>query len=235
MILICSAWETETKYLSKDSRFKHSVQVETLGVGYLNAALRIRQIIERFREENHSVNYQRIIFLGTAGLYSLRNSLQIGDCVSVDATKLLHLGSFLGLAYTPNDTKHDLCSMPSLKSREGALCVNPDGDIVMSDQDFTLSKNFKKAFCMCSLEITKSKELSETIAEHYKNHNLVENMELYGVAKVCSDYQIPWNAFLGITNLTHENAHQQWQANHEQVSEELCNQFLKIQRLLLSH
>lgn len=81
-----------------------------------------------------------------------------------------------------------------------------------------------KIQCLSSLEITNSAELSKKIS-NLSSKSLVENMELYGVAKVASRHDIPWSAILGITNYTDENAHQDWKANHQRVSADLCKSF----------
>ncbi len=148
--------------------------------------------------------YSRIIFLGTAGAYS--KELPIGEIVSVSQISLLNLGEVLGHSYIPK----------KYSSYKSSLHIHS------ATQPLTTN-------CLSSLEITKSSDFSKKIIEYYKLQTaLVENMELYGVAKVATEHNIPWSAFLGITNYTNENAHQDWKANHEIVSENLGKTLLEI-------
>lgn len=147
-------------------------------------------------------HYSRIMFLGTAGAYS--QELAISEIVNVSSVALLKSLTIQEQAYIPQE--YDLY--------ESARVVG-EGLI-------------KNADCLSSLEITKSSGLSKKIIEHYKPKiPLVENMELYGVAKVASEHGIPWSAFLGITNYTNANAHEEWKTNHEDVSEKLGKTLLK--------
>ena len=75
--------------------------------------------------------------------------------------------------------------------------------------------------CLCSLEITNSSELSMQILKHYGFESAVENMELYGVARVASERGIKWSARLGVTNHTNIEAHQDWLSNHQDLSQKL--------------
>jgi uncharacterized protein YlzI (FlbEa/FlbD family) len=193
MLLICSAWEEEVRALNGQQSTVNGEHIKTLGIGYLEAALKLNNILR-------DANYSRIIFLGTAGAYS--NELQIGDIVNVASVALLNPLTIEGKGYVPRE--YNLYE----SSR-----VNGQGSTV-------------NANCLSSLEITTNEVISKTIIENspFTVHQLplTENLELYGVAKVASEHNIPWSAFLGITNYTNVNAHQDWKANHERVSEKLC-------------
>ena len=62
MILICSAWEEENKYLDCPNE---SFEILNLGIGYLDAALNLEAFLSRNKE-----NIEKIFFIGTAGLIS---------------------------------------------------------------------------------------------------------------------------------------------------------------------
>ncbi len=80
--------------------------------------------------------------------------------------------------------------------------------------------------CLCSMEITKSSELSARILEYYGFKQAVENMELFGVARVATERGIKWSARLAVTNYTDLNAHQDWLVNHQQLSKQLGESLL---------
>ena len=199
MRLICSAWQEEVKHLSSTINDQH---IAALGIGYLEAALRLNNILR-------DGNYSRIIFLGTAGAYS--EELQIGEIVNISSVALLNPLTIQGKGYTPCAT-------------------------VIARSEAT-KQSIPNANCLSSLEITNCNKLSQEIIQYYNSNfvehsafdiqlPLVENMELYGVAKIASEQNIPWSALLGITNHTNANAHQDWKAHHERVSEKLCEAFL---------
>ena len=120
-----------------------------------------------------------IIFTGTAGAYS--QNIKIGEQIIVSAAALLNLGSVQGLSYTIKDI------YPILHAS------HPD------------SKNI---LCLSSLEITQDETISKQIIKHYQTDAIIENMELYGIAKVASENQIPWSAYLRVTNYPNKNAHE---------------------------
>lgn len=190
MLLICSAWQEEVKTL------KDQTSIKTLGIGYLEAALNLNNILR-------DINYSRIIFLGTAGAYS--DALSVGDIVSVSSVGLLNCLTIQGQGYLPKEY-NSYTSSPTIRH---STTVN----------------------CLSSLEITTSETISKTIIKKSPftiQVPLVENMELYGIAKVAHEHKLPWSALLGITNHTNGNAHLDWKANHEKVSEKLCEAFLSI-------
>lgn len=179
MKLICSACEAEIAGIDTN------LSTAILGVGYLEAALNLQQIIQQQK-------ITEIIFIGTAGSY--HNNLQIGDIVSVTKSSLL-LG--LNKAYAPIDY-------------ESFMASNTD-------------VQFVSVMCLSSLEITSDEASSKQIYQHYQEQYLVENMELYGVAKVANMNNIPWSAYLGITNYTNANAHQDWLEHNVRVSEKFSS------------
>jgi len=217
MRLICSAWQEELKYIEPRDRHgaarlamtrdaalamtgdqprscEATPMLAALGIGYLEAALELTRILEQ-----HS-DIDEIVFLGTCGSYN--HDLNIGDVVSVSSVRLLERGTVLGLAYS--------VGTPSRYEANGdcfaALAMTGDAAVD----------------CLCSLEITNSSELSAQILKHYGFERAVENMELYGVARVASERGIKWSAHLGVTNYTDLNAHRDWQANHQSLSQQLA-------------
>jgi nucleoside phosphorylase len=86
----------------------------------------------------------------------------------------------------------------------------------------SIKPGLKTAHCLSSMEITK-KEIDLNIEENY----ILENMELYGVAKTAEIFSIPWSSLLGVTNYIGPNAHEEWVSCHESISQKLCQEFYK--------
>lgn len=185
MFLICAAWQNEIK----DLPAMPNVQIETLGIGYLEAALNLEKILQENRE------IEAVIFLGTAGAYS--QILQIGELVEIKSVALLNRGEVLGQSYHPKKYQR-----------------------FQSHAKHKFAKDLALVDCLSSLEITSDEKFSQQVTEFYDEASpLVENMELYGVAKVCCDHDIPWSAVLGISNYTNQNAHQDWQVNEPKLAD----------------
>ena len=192
MLLICSAWEEEVKAL-KAQRSGFNEEASIRTLG-----IGYLEAALQLNKILQDANYSRIIFLGTAGSYS--QELQIGDIVSVASVALLNLGTMLEHSYVPQE--YNLYASSPLTTHH-SVTVN----------------------CLSSLEVTANETISKTIVERSAfsaKLPLVENLELYGIAKIASEHNILWSALLGITNYTNANAHQDWKTNHERVSEKLC-------------
>lgn len=183
--LICAACQAELSLKPLNPKGFENSMLEVLGIGYLEAALKLEAIL------NANLGIKKILFTGTAGAYS--KNLEIGEFVDVGLSALLNLGTVQGLSYTIKDT------YPLYKSN---------------------STN-SNILCLSSLEITQDDNCSKLILDYYlgldcfaRAHNdrliLVENMELYGIAKVANAHQIPWSALLRITNYTNKNAHKDY-------------------------
>lgn len=226
MILVCSAWEEETKYLDlRQDKFK----IIHLGIGYLQAALNLQRfLLSRGKaehgasQESRTLSYrdlaqiEKIYFIGTAGLISKADINWDMPVFSVNKVSLSLPLSFKKQAYIPK-----------------------------SYPEFSLRTNAKSnvADCLSALEITNSSELSHDIEglvsarnEESKENTengilyrfLLENMELYGVAQVAAEFNIPCSALLGVTNRTDTSAHQDWSNNHKRVSKLLCKHFSEL-------
>jgi hypothetical protein len=234
MILVCSAWEEETKYLDLcQDKFK----IVQLGIGYLQAALNLQRFIFKRGKVEHGTSQEspvlsdkylpqieKIYFIGTAGLISEADINWDMPVFSVNKVSL---------------------SLP-LSLRKQAYVPKTYPEFILK-----LSNDLNVADCFSSLEITSSSELSRDIerlvfvgnGEDGENveiqvplppHDgavyqpLLENMELYGVAQVAEEFNIPCSAILGVTNRTDASAHQDWISKHKRVSKLLCERFSEL-------
>jgi len=207
MILIVSAISSETKRLItllKGSKVEtipglwkseeENVFISALGVGYLEAALKLRDLL--FQIDIKQV--EGIIFCGTAGVYNEQDGLGIGDICSCCETILTDAAAEAGLSHF---------ATPLIK-----------GPIQSS---FQLQLELSEACVMTLLTLTLSEEIAGTIGSRVKG--AVENMELFGIARVCDDLKIPWNAVLGITNQVGSKGNKQWTENHLDQENKLCD------------
>lgn len=181
----------------KSSNLSENFQYLELGLGYLNAAINLDRYLNKLKKKP-----EKIIFLGTAGVFE---SLKIADLVCVKNVSLLLSASRMNLAYSPIK-KEDLTISSSLS------------------KEF---ENIKKVRCFSSLDISLSKFLYLELKKDFPDEILVENMELFGLAKVSDDHKIPWEAYLGISNFIGARAHQEWKETNEIVSEKLNKWFLE--------
>jgi len=193
VILICSAWDKEIKFLQENSPGPDYL-IEPLGIGFLDAALNLQQILNKKK-------FDHIVFLGTAGSYT--RDLDLGEIVSVSAVSLLNFATVLGFGYNP-------VQYPTFFAER-----------------LFLDQKLKPVQCLSGLEITNNENFAQSIVTDYPESGLVENLELFGVAKVADAMQIPWSALLGVTNYIAKDAHQQWHERHQEVSEQLCKAFLE--------
>ncbi len=219
MKLICAAWNEELKAVKPDAL------MAPLGIGYLEAALELTRIL------NERGDIDEILFLGTCGSYN--RDLDIGDVVSISSVQLLERGEVLGLAYNVREgiSYRAAAKSPITALRSSSACSLTDESTPLPRTRKPCSGQFGDSSsvpCLCSLEITNSSELSVQILKHYGFTKAVENMELYGVARVASQRGIKWSARLGVTNYTNIEAHQDWLANHQRLSLQLGEALLQV-------
>jgi len=148
--------------------------------------------LERILAKDEEV--ENIIFIGTAGAYS--KTIEIGTLVEVTRVALLNFGTVDQKAYVPKAYDEYHC-FPSF------------------------DKKIKKASCLSNLEITKDTKVSKRVMDHFQSRDLVENMELYGVAKIANHYKKPLSSLLVVTNNTNVDAHDDWKENEAVLSTKL--------------
>ena len=52
----------------------------------------------------------------------------------------------------------------------------------------------------------------------YDSQADLENLELFGVARACEHFKLPWLGYLGVSNSIGQNAHEQWRQHHIHAS-----------------
>ncbi|MBU2513622.1 hypothetical protein KJ966_19950 [bacterium] len=157
--------------------------------------------LNRLLQETPSI--EKIIFTGSAGVYPGCRHIRIGDlCICTD-TILCDGAAELGLsAYVP---------------------LADQGPIKAS---LSLSSSLSSARVATIFSITTDNDLAGKIGENRKAD--IENMELYGIARVCLEGEIPWNALLGVTNTVGKKGRTQWNQNRNKLAEKACNHLFKL-------
>jgi len=137
---------------------------------------------------------RNLIFTGSAGVYPSIKSIQVGDLCSCQHTLLVDGAAELGFSQY---------AKPLHKKKISAT--------------LSLDNALYPAKIATLLSLTKTDSLVETVCNNLNVE--LETMELYGVARVCFQHSIAWNAVLGITNTVGTQGHFQWKQNYQQVSE----------------
>ena len=70
-----------------------------------------------------------------------------------------------------------------------------------------------------STGISETRDLAEHAAK-FAAH--VENMEIWGAARTCRRHEIPFGAFLGLSNMVGPDAHDEWKREHSRASAAAC-------------
>ncbi len=143
-----------------------------------------------------------VTFCGTAGIYPQVSQLQIGDTCRCSQVILCDASAETGSS----------AYVPLLKNDQ-------------IDADLIGDNNLKSAKVVTTLSITIDDECARMMGENTGYH--VENLELYGIALLCSSFKVPWSAILGLTNSVGSKGREQWLQNHFQVEKNM-NQFLSV-------
>ncbi|MFN3604007.1 MAG: hypothetical protein ACK4UJ_04785 [Leptonema sp. (in: bacteria)] len=202
IVLITSAIQEELSGLEKINQKKiknYKFYLYSLGIGKINALLKL---IEIFNKKFYKENLE-IIFLGSGGSYGalvhpfIYSNLFINYDLGSLKNKSKNLESISYLIKT---------NMGSIS--KGFIKKNPEmlQGIVNSTDSITLSPITKMHFYKINPNL---KELKIPI---------VENLELYGIAKFCMIYNIPLSAFLSITNKVGKTASEDWKKNYKTLA-----------------
>lgn len=141
---------------------------------------------------------KQIVYLGSCGVYPWV-PFPIGDIVSPKEVHSEEISSLLGFGKQ--------------------LPMNPSFHKLEADP------SFPPVVCNAPTTITLH-QLDEKNHQNWKNFQ-VENLELFGLAKVANQFQIPITAYLVITNTVEPNGSADWQKNWREFSNQLQRRFLE--------
>jgi nucleoside phosphorylase len=146
---------------------------------------------------------EKVVFCGTAGAYLKNSNFKIGT---------IYIGK-----------ETFLCDgAAEMKLSQYAFYMSQQG----LKSDFNLKQNIEKAKVATTLTITKDDNLASIIARNTKAD--LENLELFGLAKVCVLHKKVWTAILGVTNYIGKEGHLQWKQNHKRLEKEFNKKILLL-------
>lgn len=136
----------------------------------------------------------RLIFTGSAGVYPGVTSIQPGDICSCRHTVLGDGAAELQLS-----------QYAQLLTRQAIPSTFPLPDQLYSATVATI------------LSLTTSDTLAARLNINLQTE--LENMELYGLAEVCRQKSVAWNAILGVTNHVGEHGHREWMETKQTLAD----------------
>ncbi|WP_104717021.1 5'-methylthioadenosine/S-adenosylhomocysteine nucleosidase family protein [Helicobacter cinaedi] len=149
-----------------------------------------------------------LVFIGSAGAYS--KEVKLFDLYIADSAIQIELSFLQDKAYTPLDNH----------IQSGILQEN------VSYETFA-----NKAIINSSNYITTDENLALRFA---KAGILLENMEFFSIMKVAQYFNIPCLGVFCVSNYTHQNAHNEFMANHHKVKEILSHHSELIQQISIN-
>jgi len=195
--LIVSAFEPEIAPLRRLVRGQKKIVLEPVGIGAIDAAVGAARAIARVRP-------QRVLFVGTAGIYGrLKEAREaIGTAVVAGEVLCMSTAVLKGEAYLPGPMVVQLATSRSLQSALSAGRAGQPRDVA------------------CPLAITRSAALGRRIAE--ATGATLENLEAFAVARAAAAAGIPFAAVLGVANRVGATGHEEWQRHHRAASRAAC-------------
>ncbi len=200
---------------------------KSIGVGLVEASIGLSELVRAKKPE-------RLIFIGTCGLYNKRaenendlNLAHFGEkSLTNERDKLLI-----------KKGKKSLISEPAtklLEIYESAHCFHIEASKLTSgfyspaECEINLNVSYETKKCNSSNYIC----TDENIAAKFANLGLeLENMESFAVLSVAKHFKIPATCFLCATNFCDTNAHQIFLQNHAQAKKNL-EYFLQEKNLI---
>lgn len=204
----------------------------------------VNLLLEAFDKGNQIIDFNNLaldIQVGLCGIGSLNSALYLKDSLSAKSNpdEILFLGS--AGAYFKNRDNPDyvlsyrFCQNDFTVMQDMARnIVGLNDEIIFSGGKFgiTLQQSFQ--FNANNLvNSTNSISLVELQAdsvflEQYKSDLIYENLEVYGLARVCQSIQIPFSSLLAVTNEVNPEGSSQWQKNHKKMGAMLQHKLLDL-------
>jgi futalosine hydrolase len=195
--LIVSAFEPEIAPLRRLVRGHRKLVLQPVGIGAIDAAVGAAGAIARVRPE-------RILFIGTAGIYARQKEARQAMGTAVVAAEVLCMSTaaLKGEAYLPGPMVVQVPTSRSLQTALGGGRAGEPRDVA------------------CPLAITRSAALGRRISE--ATGATLENLEAFAVARAAAAAAVPFAAVLGVANRAGPTGHDEWQRNHRAASRAAC-------------
>lgn len=197
--LVVSAFEPEIAPLRRLTRGGRNLEMATVGVGTVEAAVGTARAIAAARAD-------RVIFVGTAGVYPRgRPTAAIGTVSVAGEIHLVSTAALRGDGYLPEPIVVRSDTSAALRT---ALSAGLRGPLQQSDA------------VACPLAITRSAKLGRQIVA--ATGATLENLEAFAVARAAAAAGIELAVVLGVANRVGPAGHREWRAHHRAASLAAC-------------
>jgi nucleoside phosphorylase len=183
----------QTEIDGLDSRI---VNKQDLGVGNIDSSIRLTEYI------TNNQNIQEIVFIGSAGSYNLSLS-KIGDICFGNIYHYREISTWKGESSSPHLFVNKI--FPS----RGEL-----GNFLFQELQ------------LIELGINSPNSITNIITQNlptWENSPILENMEVFGLARVATLLNKNFSSILGITNQVYEKGSEEWKMNYKEVAKKLIN------------
>ncbi len=202
--LICSAIKEEVDQILKLEKFT----VFVCGIGNLEAGLNLQRFLLDCLNNKNLIFPTQVLFIGSAGVYPWLHSNfwknKFGFSFQFENQELAKIERKVRVPETVPDV-YEFSHSFKFKSVEEILIskTNATGSITIDN-------------------------VSGKSLEYLREHDLgFENMECFGLAKVCNHFQLPFYSFFALTNTVGPLGSEEWEFNYKKES-------AKLQEFLLS-
>ncbi|XDD51839.1 phosphorylase [Leptospira sp. WS92.C1] len=202
-ILICSAIKEESDQISSSTK----IQTFLCGIGNLDAGLTLQRFLLEKQSRGDTLP-KSILFVGSAGVYPWIHprfwknkfgfSTQIQNQDMAKIEKRIRIPEILTDSYEfPNPFQS------------------------LSEEEILISKT--NATGSITIET-----VSGRVLDFLRENDIgFENMECFGLAKVCNEFKIPFYAIFALTNTVGPDGSEEWKSNYKKES-------IKLQEFLIS-
>lgn len=201
--LICSAIAEELDQISISGKYP----ILLCGVGNLEAGLRLQKFLLEHQNKNLTLPTQ-VLFIGSAGVYPWLHPSFWKDR--------------FGFSFQIENQE-----LGKIERRIRIPEIIPDSYEFPYPFEFTSKEEILISKTNASGSIT-IENVSGKVLEYLREHDIgFENMECFGLAKVCHDFRIPFYSFFALTNTVGPLGSEEWKSNYKKES-------AKLQEFLLS-
>jgi len=209
--LVVSAFEPEIAPLRRLTRGGRNLEMATVGVGTVEAAVGTARAIAAARAD-------RVIFVGTAGVYPRgRLTAAIGTVSVAGKIHLVSTAALRGDSYLPEPIVVRSVTSAALRT---ALSAGVRRPLQQSDA------------VACPLAITRSAKLGRQIVA--ATGATLENLEAFAVARAAAAAGIELAVVLGVANRVGPAGHREWRTHHRAASLAACRLIARFLATLAS-
>ncbi|HZL17581.1 MAG TPA: hypothetical protein VFG23_07545 [Polyangia bacterium] len=203
--LVVSAFEPEIAPLRRRLAGRREVHTVTVGIGAVDAAIGATRAIAAYRPG-------RVIFVGTAGVYSRgRAAIPVGGVAVAGRIQAVSTAVLRGDGYLPAPFVHRCDASAALTAALTAALGDP-GRAPLS--------------VACPLAITRTAALGRLIVEGTGAD--LESLELFAVARAALAAGVELGAVLGVANRVGPGGHREWLKHHRAVSRSACDLIYRV-------